>query len=141
MTLTVAMIVGQKILQTLYPLSPSSQWAWERSTCPPLPMPTMEQSTTGTSLAATAPPLQLVSPILFLQGWGCAWTSRRAVSPFMMPIHFAHSGRVQSTALLLSVPPSASLEEGLCSYRSWWRIAMQTKHPSEESPSNPVSPN
>lgn len=141
MTLTVAMTVGQKILQTLCPLSPSSQWAWARSTCLLLPMPTMERLTTGTSLMVTAPPRRLASPILFLLGWVCVWTLRRAVSPFMMLILSAHSGKVQSTALLLSVQRSASLEEGLCSSRSWCPTAMQIKRPSEESPSSPVSLN
>lgn len=139
MTQTVAMTVGQKILQTLCPLSPSSQWAWVRSTYPPLPMPTTGLSITGTSPMATAHPRRLGSLIHSLPGWGCVWTSRRAVWPFMMLILSAHSGRVQLTALLLSVPPFASLEEGLCSYRSWWWIAMRTRHPSEESPSNPGS--
>lgn len=141
MTLTAAMTVELKTLQTLCPLSPSSQWAWARSTCPPLPMSTTDLLITGTSLMATVPPHQPVSPILFLRGWGCVWTLRRVASPFTMLILSAHSGRVQSTALLPSAPPSASSEEGLCSYKSWWPIATQIKHLSEESPSNPVSLN
>lgn len=138
---TVAMTAGQKTLQTLCPLLPSSQWAWARSTCPPRPTPTTERLITGTSLTAVTRPRRPASPILSPRGWAYVWTLRRAVSPFTMLIPSAHYGRAPSTAPPPSAPRSASSEEGLCSSRSWWPIATQIKRPSEESPYNPVSLN